>query len=1039
MFLRNAISTSAIGEWLQAREELASYAENREFIDKLSTVTDGLPLYLKFLIQDLVQALQEGQNLQKILTNTPDGFNRYVEQQIDCLDEIDLPEKPWQLFALLAAAKGSLTANDVKALTHMNGKDLRALRHHWQVTRWLQISGERYTFTHPLLGITFANLLEDETAGAKDKLLDYCCRWQEHESVYALRYYPQYLYEAKQWEKLYAIARDSHFAATQQKKLPSEPNLPLETIQKALKVAVERDDAVAIAEFMLSRTTQAIELRGQESPLDALRNGSIKRAFLLADLYDIKLWTLWYLLLAWELKDAGKENEALKTLQCLSSKQLTRFSSRKIDREWQGEYAAYILSHIFELEEEICNVLQKRFLNNQQRRSLSENLSGIGKFDLAILVAREMDSEGQKWRALVDVAERKAISEGFKSANKIFQECKKILYQQIPNSTCVYHMASIAAIQKSVVHCEQEEECYQTTFREALKMARDIQDVVNRIQGFINVAFFEKQIGFKLESNYTLQSIDTDLEILVSDSSINSEIKCSVLRQLSELELGTNLTDKAVTHFEMAREIALSIQNEETRQRILLDLYRFQNCHQELMQLASKQSNQNSLQWKEIQQLDAQLSSLTSFDDEYFNPSSKPSRQENSWFTSEQQQLKAARVQSNSQTARHLLAQSISSSSKNKYSSIFLQIKPLLEIADLQITRKWIQAGQLTISMTENLNDKIESPIEQSYVLIYLIDFYHQLEYSTKVSHKMKSALETIDRIKDRDDIRLSLLGNVVIHLAKTGHLDRSLSILNNIPIPEILSEVIKRVTKFLQSKGDREKFMRYLEMMPERLNKEPLWTLLAWESQVLVFSAIASAKMFFGETESALELFSELCELAWKEPKPDRCLSSIAIAQVEIGEIDLAWETIAQIKDGWEKIKALKAIAIHYLDRNDPNSLLKTLNEATMAKEIIADSDRQIQATQIIALLQAMTGQGEQAMRIVEEMADDRDTLVANLANVFVKTNAIDDFKQLIVHSTYNLNTAYQLCACLARVYSDRVSEIARFVSYPKITRSIQ
>ena len=200
------LSVEAIKNWLQnaGKGELTQYSQDIHFVNQLDRITQGFPLYLQYLIDDLIAAAKTGQDLWEVLNDTPNNFEQYVEQQLKRLDSLDLPEKRWQLFALLAIAKGWLNQADIKALTGMRDRELRQLRQSWQVTRWLQITGKKdatdYAFTHPLLGVTFAKVLGDDAEDALENVLDYCAKWQENKSIYALRYYAQHLAAGKKEE-----------------------------------------------------------------------------------------------------------------------------------------------------------------------------------------------------------------------------------------------------------------------------------------------------------------------------------------------------------------------------------------------------------------------------------------------------------------------------------------------------------------------------------------------------------------------------------------------------------------------------------------------------------------------------------------------------------------------------------------------------------------------------------------------------------------------------------------------------------------------
>jgi hypothetical protein len=153
----NRLSCGAIAQWLRNTDELAAFAEDTHFVAQLDEITQGFPLYLSYLTDELSRAAKREEDVREVLAQTPKGFERYVEQQLRRLEELDLPDERWQFFALLAVAKGVLEKEDVKALTGMRDRNLRQLNQSWQVTRWMRITeGKLYAFAHPLLATTFA-------------------------------------------------------------------------------------------------------------------------------------------------------------------------------------------------------------------------------------------------------------------------------------------------------------------------------------------------------------------------------------------------------------------------------------------------------------------------------------------------------------------------------------------------------------------------------------------------------------------------------------------------------------------------------------------------------------------------------------------------------------------------------------------------------------------------------------------------------------------------------------------------------------------
>ncbi|HEY9676080.1 MAG TPA: hypothetical protein V6D11_31850, partial [Waterburya sp.] len=410
------LSREAIAKWLGQIRELAAYAQDDEFIKSLDETTGGFPLYLRFLIDDLREAVRQSQDVREVLAQTPEGFEGYVEQQLERLDELDLPEQRWQFFALLAVVKGVLEKEDIKALTQMRDRDLRQLRQSWQVTRWMQITEDKfYAFAHPLLAKTFGGKLGDDAEEALQDLIDYCAKWQEHHSAYALRYYAEHLEDVKRWEVLYKLAWDEDFASTQLKNLPNEPDLPLKTVQIALQGAAETDDAGGMAEFLLLHAQRLMQIITQESPLEALREGSLERAWKLAEQFEIERCILWYLLLAWVLAtDATRDNgikQSGETLERLQQKELLRLGN------WQGDYAVCLLTYIWAVTKGMFTELSKGiFLDDQSLANLCQNLVKGNDFAAALDTARLIDDSSLRAQALLEIAKAQAQAEHFAAA-----------------------------------------------------------------------------------------------------------------------------------------------------------------------------------------------------------------------------------------------------------------------------------------------------------------------------------------------------------------------------------------------------------------------------------------------------------------------------------------------------------------------------------------------------------------------------------------------------------------------------------------------
>lgn len=88
-------------------------------------------------------------------------------------------------------------------------------------------------------------------------------------------------------------------------------------------------------------------------------------------------------MLAWELKDTGRFEEAEETLRRLQQQELPRLSTHP-NIEWQSKYATYLLAYVFEVSEDICTSLEQKLFDNRYRCILCANLSERGNFAAAL-------------------------------------------------------------------------------------------------------------------------------------------------------------------------------------------------------------------------------------------------------------------------------------------------------------------------------------------------------------------------------------------------------------------------------------------------------------------------------------------------------------------------------------------------------------------------------------------------------------------------------------------------------------------------------
>lgn len=215
------LSPASVRDWLAnaGEGELAAVAQDPRFVGAVEGATEGYPLHLKLLVDELLQAARAGRDVLALARELPKGLARYAAAELDRLERLDPAGQPTEgvrrCFAFLAAALGPLRGDELKELAEARDRDLRLLRGHWQVSRWLATDGEgadtTYRFAHPQLGRAFREALGDEAEEAVERLTEWCAAWEEHRKPYALTHYAFHLRDAARWDDLTDLFGNSDF------------------------------------------------------------------------------------------------------------------------------------------------------------------------------------------------------------------------------------------------------------------------------------------------------------------------------------------------------------------------------------------------------------------------------------------------------------------------------------------------------------------------------------------------------------------------------------------------------------------------------------------------------------------------------------------------------------------------------------------------------------------------------------------------------------------------------------------------------------
>jgi tetratricopeptide (TPR) repeat protein len=418
--------------------------ERNRFVEAVTRKSEGLPLYVRMVIEDL----KAGQLTVRDEGKLPDGWDNYCERLLERWSSVGTVLPP--LMCLLAWAKEPITEGTMNFLLQPH--------HHAGTPRWGELFRKALKYGHLMLQrrptpddesgwkiyhdsfrqhlLKKSERVCEDREWAQERWLKVCEDWKALASQepslhrYILRHYAEHLYDKWQmtneqmtYDALCRLALDSDFKQAQTKHLPKEPNLPLKTVQLALDAAIQLEDAPMMARLLIEHAKRA---QSEETPLQAWRKGHRDRALELAtDIVfkrDHKLGTLWSLLLAWVAETEGERDWAKRFLDEVRK----RWEGAKLTEldGWQGEMAAFLLGELGQVEGAIG--VAGLVLDDKSKEELATSWASKELFDQALKGAEGIEEAWWRAWALVGIAKEMAKAGILEQAKEVFDQALKV-------------------------------------------------------------------------------------------------------------------------------------------------------------------------------------------------------------------------------------------------------------------------------------------------------------------------------------------------------------------------------------------------------------------------------------------------------------------------------------------------------------------------------------------------------------------------------------------------------------------------------------
>lgn len=185
------LSVSDVLEWLRATMDL-THTEISRLARRLRETTEGVPLFLQFVIDDLKTRLPREVTQQKrleILEEMPTTFSKYIARELSMMREqmgAAWTDSARKLFALLTRTKGPISTEDIEAFFAFCRRADSAFPScpvltsiDPRIKRWLVTISEdnsiQYAFSHSRLASAFSAAVQSDADDVEESLL----RWME--------------------------------------------------------------------------------------------------------------------------------------------------------------------------------------------------------------------------------------------------------------------------------------------------------------------------------------------------------------------------------------------------------------------------------------------------------------------------------------------------------------------------------------------------------------------------------------------------------------------------------------------------------------------------------------------------------------------------------------------------------------------------------------------------------------------------------------------------------------------------------------------
>jgi tetratricopeptide (TPR) repeat protein len=752
--------------------------------------------------------------------------------------------------------------------------------------------------------------------------------------------------------------------------------------------SAETDDAGAMAEFCLTHAWQLIEIT-QESPLDALREGNLERAWKLADFYDNERRFLWYWLLAWELKDTGKLQDARRLLERLQQKDLNRLLSWQAS--WRLYYAVYLSRQVRKVDESSFSALYQYL----------DRMAAIA--DEALDVFRLLLTP-------------KVLYDNKTAAELLVEKLEVLQYVDEP-SWLTRDLIGIATAQVRL----GQQEAARDTLAIAVETTQQIDDELVRTLIIRDIAIAQAQAGELTAAWKTTQKI-----YLPADRA-----KALAALAIAQAKAGNTEREASLVTLALALETAQQEEYEHNRATALraiaeaqIQMGKLADAFKTIGQIVKTDQGKAALlsvsiaQAKEGHKQAARTTLANALKDQWQIDSSL--EQAKALVVIAGVQAQVGKYEATQKTLKRALK------TVQGIDDAWERAEGLKAIYKVQMETANFADARETAQRLEDADKRAEALKEIAVAQV-------QADQKEAAQETLAFALEAAEQISNhiRQAETLALVGatQALAGDRKTAQIifSDALEITQQIDEAWLRASTLGKIAAAKVLIGDRETARTIFTDALETARLDAGWVVAALQ-------AIAEVQAWAGEFDAAMETAQQISHQGFY----DDALTAIAEAQAQAGEFEAAIEVAQQIDYPPDEAKVLSRIAVALAKAGRKEAAKKTFVAAlNAAYRMTFPSDKREAVQETIAVALASLGCELLLMQTVETILANPEAYLCDLAEVLAESShkinlkrLLIDLKSLLSKCTNRLEMAYQMCGLLARLYPEKAEEIAKVVS---------